>query len=135
MKNSFTIRSAALPLLVTLALTAFLLPLGSLLHGSAGTNAVLFTAAVVCGIIALTGVTQIAISDIAVTPLQQMALVGGLRMVSSLGAIVAVCVMKRDNLQPEMLLCALPFYLGLLTTETIVLIRDSRPVLQSNSTI
>lgn len=117
--NSSTIRPVALPLAVTLALMACLMPLASLLHGGRGVNFVLLASGVVAAIVLISTTTQALLPELSSEPLKRLALVGSLRMVLSLAAVLAAWVATRDFPHPEVLLYAVPLYVGLLTSESI----------------
>ena len=71
-------------------------------------------------IVVLTALTQHLLPSLSHYPLKQLALVGGLRMGLSLAAVLAVSIAARQYARPEVLIYALPFYLGLLGAETAV---------------
>ena len=124
--NSIVTRPIAFPLLVTLGLMVFLLPLATLHQGETGLWIVAAASMVVLGVVLITALAQRCLPELAANPLKQLALVGGLRMGLSLAAVLAVCVAARNFTQPEVLLYAVPFYLGLLAAETAVMVSQIR---------
>ncbi|MEX2171132.1 MAG: hypothetical protein WD851_17565 [Pirellulales bacterium] len=124
--NSIVTRPIAFPLLVTLGLMVFLLPLATFHLGEMGLWIVAAAGMVVMAVVLITTLVQRCLPDLGADPLKQLALVGGLRMGLSLAAVLAVCVAGRSFSQPAVLLYAVPFYLGLLVAETIVMVSQIR---------
>ena len=120
--NSLVARPIAFPLLVAMGLAMFLLPLAVWHQGESGLWIVASAVGVVASIVVLTAFTQQLLPDLTPHPLKKLAIVGGLRMGLSLAAVLAVILTSHQFAQPEALLYAVPFYLGLLAAETAVMV-------------
>jgi hypothetical protein len=124
--NSLATRPIAFPLVVTLGLMVVLLPLAVWHQGRMGLWVVVGSGVVVLIVVLLTAIAQAYFSNFSSHPLKQLALVGGLRMGLSLLIVLSVCLVFREFARAELLLYTIPFYLGLLVSESIVTARQAR---------
>jgi hypothetical protein len=125
--NSIVTRPLAFPLLVTLGLMVCLIPLAVWQQGPLGFQVVAGAGGVVLAILLVTATAQryLRWSE---KPIKQLALVGGLRMGLSLAAVLGVFFAVRRFDQPQVLLYAVPFYLGLLAAESAVVVAQVRKI-------
>lgn len=124
--HSISARPVAFPLLVTLGITLLLLPLALYQQLERGPSVVVVSGMVVWIVILMTAGVQHCFPHICADPLKQLALVGGLRFVFSLVAVLLAFLLLGSLPRPEALLYAVPTYLGLLAAESAVLVRQIR---------
>jgi hypothetical protein len=125
-RDSVLARSVVFPILVTTGLVAVLLPLAIVQLNEQAPGIVVASSLTVVGIVLLTAVFQRCLSRFNSDPLKQLALVGGLRFGLSITAVLVAYMAMRDLSQPEVLLLAVPFYLGLLAAESTVMVVEIR---------